>query len=152
MALLIVDSPKLESLAQRRLAGIVAIRKRLVDDRYGRIGFLIRRAEESARAQTCANGRKVVAAHVSDECDLAGYSPSGLALQPIKSRAGQVGERDEVDETGADDTGNRTHLLQLRVHECHAPVEVLVSEQRSLEGQEPLTPDSEVGVSQMLKG
>src|SRR5258708_16925626 len=115
MALLVVESPKLESLAQRRLAGIVAIRKRLVDDCHWSIGLVIRRAEESALAQMRSNGRKVVAAHVPDECDLVGYSPSGLAVQPIKSRAGEVSERDEVDETAADGTRNRTHLLPLRI-------------------------------------
>ena len=47
-----------------------------------------------------------------------------------------------------DQDGLRMH----RVDEGHTAVEVLVSKQRSLEGQEPLTPDSEVGVSQVLKG
>ena len=128
-------SAETEPSAQRRLAGEVAIRKRLVDDRHRRIGLLIRRAEESALAQTRADGCKVVAAHVANERDLVGKTVRRLAVQPIESRVGEVGERDEVDRSGADDAGNRTHLLQLRVDECHAPVEVLVSEQRSLERQ-----------------
>jgi hypothetical protein len=48
----------------------MAIGKRLVDDCYGRIGLLIGRGEESALAQACADGCKVVAAYVSDECNL----------------------------------------------------------------------------------
>ena len=60
-----------------------------------------------------------------------------LALQQIERRVGEVGERDEVDRSGADDAGNRAHLLHLRVDEGDAAVEVLVSEQGRLEGQEP---------------
>src|SRR5207244_4517397 len=103
--------------------------------RHGRIRLLIGRAEESAFAQTRADGCKVVAADVANERDLAGKTIRRLALQPIESRAGEVGEWDEVDRSGADDPGNRTDLLQLRVDEGHAAVEVLVSEQRCLERQ-----------------
>ncbi len=112
----------------------MAVCKRLVDDRYGRIGLLIGRAEESALAQTRADGGKVVAAHVTNERDLRGKTVRRLAFQLIESRVGEVSERDEVDRSSADDTGNRTHLFELRVYESHASVEVLVSEQRSLEG------------------
>ncbi len=94
---------------------------------------------------------EVVGAYVPDERHLA-WNDAGLALQPIEGRVGLVGERDEINRSGADDTGNCAHLLHFSVEECHSAVEVLVPEQRSLEGQQPLGPQSEVGVSQVLEG
>ena len=76
---------------------------------------------------------------------------SGLALQPIERRVGEVRERNAIDRAGVDDTGNRAHGLHFRVDEGDAPVEVLVAEQRRLERQQLLAPESEVGVPQVLK-
>ena len=132
---LIAYVPKLELFAERRLAGEVAIRERLVHDRDRRIGLLIRSAEHPALAQTGADGCKVVAAHIANERDLAGHSVGGLALQPVESRICEVGERDHVDGSGADDAGKLAHLLQFRVDESDAAVEVFVAEQRSFKRQ-----------------
>ena len=49
----------------------MAIRKRFVDDCDRGIGPLIGRAEESALAETSADGCEVVAAHIANERNLA---------------------------------------------------------------------------------
>ena len=81
-----------------------------------------------------------------------GHCVLRLAIQPIERRLGVVREWNSVDRAGVDDPGNGAHLLQLRVDEGYAPVEVLVAEQRRLEGQQLLAPDSEIGIPQMLEG
>ena len=128
------------------------IRKRFVDDRHRRIGLLIRQTEGSAFPQTRADGCEVVAAHVTDERHLTWYDVAGLAFQPIEGCTRLVGERDKIDGSGADDSGNCAHLLHLCVEERHAAVEVLVSEQRSLEGKQSLPPDPKIGIPQVLEG
>src|SRR3977135_1908645 len=100
------------------------IGKGLVHDCYGRIGLLIGRDEESALAQACADGCKVVAAYVSDECNLARYAVNAarLALEEIKRGAARVGEGNIIDGAGADDARKSAHLLQHRVDEGHTAV------------------------------
>ena len=94
--------------------------------------------EESPFTQLRADRRKVIAADVANQRDLAGgMSSLDWPSSQIERRVGEVGERDEIDRAGADDAGNRAHLLHLRVDERDAAVEVLVAEQGRLEGQEP---------------
>ena len=125
--------------------------KRLVDDGQGQLGHLVRRAEESAFVQARTDGREVVAADVAHERDLLRDVGPGLSLQPVERRVGDVRKRNAIDRACVDDAGNRAHGLQLGVDECHAPVEVLVAEERSLERQEPFAPESDIRVPQVLK-
>ena len=52
---------------------------------------------------------------------------------------------------GVGDAGNGANLLQQLVDEGQAPFEVLLAEQRRLEGQQLFASDPEIGIPQMLK-
>src|SRR5688572_23168250 len=90
---------KLEPAAERRLVLEMASGKRLVDDGQGQLGRLIGGAEESAFAQRRADCREIVAADVADECDLLRDLVSGLSLEPIERRVGEVRKRNAIDGT-----------------------------------------------------
>src|SRR5207249_793020 len=89
--------------------------------------------------------------HHACQCYLFRETVSWLALQKIEPRIIGNRQRNSRDRPCVCHAGDRAHLLQLRVDEGHASVEVLVTEQRRLERQQPFGADSQIGVPQMLK-
>ena len=148
----VIQLSELEPLTQRRPASEVPIGEQLVDDRHTKRGLPIRCREEPPLTQLRTDRCKVVATHITNQRDLADETVFRLALQQIERRGRGVGERDDVDRSGAHDARNRTHVLDLRIDERDAAIEILVPEQWRLEGQEPLALESEIGVPKMPKG
>src|SRR5262249_58634769 len=114
-----------DSAAQWRRAGIGAVWELLVHNRNRRGRFSIVRREGPAFAELRADGGEVVAADVANQRDLAGGLGSRLPVQQVERRIREVGERDEIDRCGADDTGNRANPFHFRVDEGDTLVEVL---------------------------
>src|SRR5207253_10791591 len=96
---------------------------------------------------------EVIASHDAQERDLLGDTVLRLTGEQIKCRVSIVYRQWHLrSRAGVYDAGNCANLFQLRVDEGHAPVEVLIAEQRSLKGQQLFAPHAEIGIPKMLKG
>src|SRR5262249_15876812 len=117
----------------------------------GRFGFTIGSLEEPAFSQPRTDSRKVAVTHHACQRYLFGETVSWLARQKIEPRIIRHRQRNSRDRPCVRHAGDRAYLLQLRVDEGHAPVEVLVTEERRLERQQLFGADSQIGVPQVMK-
>ena len=122
----------------------MSIGETFIDDRCRSVRVSVRRVEEPAFTQTRANSGEVAARDDARERDLIASLGSGLIGEAVERRLIVDGQRNSGDCAGADDAGNRANLFQLRVDECHPPVELRIPEHRGDECQHTFVADAQI--------
>src|SRR5262249_16330196 len=149
---LVTSVSELESFAERGAPREVAVRERLVDNggRHARpaLGW----TEIPALAELCADGRKVIAARHTKQCDLTGNVVVGLTGELVECRLAGVRHRNSRNRSGVDHPWDGTNSFQFGFDESHPFIESRITKQRALEGQQFFAPDTKIELPEMLKG